>query len=178
MRRELTSQATTTYRSIVAARAPQQSGANRMSMRGLIEATSVAVIGHRPAITSAHLKVAQHSRTTRQGGSRPASSATVTTAGCLRTRQSKSRHTDNGVPQLRPAVAITSRGRPVPSRSHTAVIAAVALLVRPRRYTAAFAFLVAAAGTAAVVVYRYVAVGAMVRSRTCTTRTGPRRRRR
>ena len=89
-----------------------------MSMRGLIEATSVAVIGHRPAITSAHLKVAQHSRTTRQGGSRPASSATVTTAGCLRTRQSKSRHTDNGVPQLRPAVAITSRGRPVPSRSH------------------------------------------------------------
>ena len=41
-----------------------------------------------------------------------------------------------------------------------AVIAAVALLVRPRRYTAAFAFLVAAAGTAAVVVYRYVDVGA------------------
>ena len=40
-----------------------------------------------------------------------------------------------------------------------AVIAAVALLVRPRRYTAAFAFLVAAAGTAAVVVYRYVNVG-------------------
>jgi MFS superfamily sulfate permease-like transporter len=41
-----------------------------------------------------------------------------------------------------------------------AVIAAVALLVRPRRYTAAFAFLVAAGGTAAVVVYRYVDVGA------------------
>lgn len=41
-----------------------------------------------------------------------------------------------------------------------AVIAAVALLVRPRRYTAAFAFLVAAAGTAAAVVYRYVDVGA------------------
>jgi hypothetical protein len=40
-----------------------------------------------------------------------------------------------------------------------AVIAAVALLVRPRRYTAAFAFLVAANGTAAVVVYRYVDVG-------------------
>lgn len=40
-----------------------------------------------------------------------------------------------------------------------AVIAAVALLVRPRRYTAAFAFLVAAAGTAAVIVYRYVNVG-------------------
>jgi phosphatidylglycerophosphatase A len=40
-----------------------------------------------------------------------------------------------------------------------AVIAAVALLVRPRRYTAAFAFLVAAAGTVAVVLYRYVDVG-------------------
>jgi hypothetical protein len=41
-----------------------------------------------------------------------------------------------------------------------AVIAAVALLVRPRRYTAAFAFLVAASGTVAVVLYRYVDVGA------------------
>ena len=41
-----------------------------------------------------------------------------------------------------------------------AVIAGAVLLVRPRRYSAAFAFLVAAAGTAAVVVYRYVDVGA------------------
>jgi hypothetical protein len=41
-----------------------------------------------------------------------------------------------------------------------AIVAAVALLVRPRRYTAAFAFLVAAAGVVAVVVYRYVDVGA------------------
>lgn len=41
-----------------------------------------------------------------------------------------------------------------------AIIAAVALLVRPRRYTAAFAFLVAAGGTAAVIVYRYVNIGA------------------
>ena len=41
-----------------------------------------------------------------------------------------------------------------------AVVAAVALLVRPRRYTAAFAFLVAAAGTVAVLLYRYVDVGA------------------
>ena len=40
-----------------------------------------------------------------------------------------------------------------------AIIAAVALVVRPRRYTAAFAFLVAAAGTVAVVLYRYVDVG-------------------
>ena len=40
-----------------------------------------------------------------------------------------------------------------------AIVAAVALLLRPRRYTAAFAFLVAAAGTAAVLVYRYVNVG-------------------
>ena len=41
-----------------------------------------------------------------------------------------------------------------------AIIAAVALLLRPRRYTAAFAFLVAAGGTAAVLIYRYVNVGA------------------
>jgi hypothetical protein len=40
-----------------------------------------------------------------------------------------------------------------------AIVAALALLLRPRRYTAAFAFLVAAAGTVAVVVYRYVNVG-------------------
>jgi hypothetical protein len=42
-----------------------------------------------------------------------------------------------------------------------AVVAAIALLVRPRRYTAAFAFLVAAAGTVAVILYRYVDVGAI-----------------
>jgi hypothetical protein len=41
-----------------------------------------------------------------------------------------------------------------------ALVAAVALLLRPRRYTAAFAFVVALAGTAAVVVYRYVDIGA------------------
>jgi hypothetical protein len=41
-----------------------------------------------------------------------------------------------------------------------AVIAAILLVVRPRRSTAGFAFLVAAAGTVAVVVYRYVNVGA------------------
>ncbi len=45
------------------------------------------------------------------------------------------------------------------AESVAAIVAAVALLVRPRRYTAGFAFLVAAAGTAAVVVYRYVNVG-------------------
>lgn len=41
-----------------------------------------------------------------------------------------------------------------------AVIAAVALVLRPRRLTAGFAFLVAAAGFAAVLVYRYVDIGA------------------
>ncbi|HET6211163.1 MAG TPA: hypothetical protein VFD94_12305 [Jatrophihabitans sp.] len=41
-----------------------------------------------------------------------------------------------------------------------AVIAGLALLLRPNRYTAGFAFLVAAAGTAAVLVYRYVDLGA------------------
>lgn len=42
-----------------------------------------------------------------------------------------------------------------------ALIAALALLVRPRRSTAAFAFLVSAGGTAAVLLYRYVDVGAL-----------------
>jgi hypothetical protein len=42
-----------------------------------------------------------------------------------------------------------------------AVVAGVALLVRPRRYTAALAFLVSAGGTAAVLLYRYVDVGAV-----------------
>lgn len=41
-----------------------------------------------------------------------------------------------------------------------AAIAAAAVLLRPRRYTAAFAFVVAAAGTAAVLVYAYVDIGA------------------
>lgn len=41
----------------------------------------------------------------------------------------------------------------------TAVIAGLAVLVRPRRYTAAIAFAVAASGLAAVLVYRYVNVG-------------------
>jgi len=42
-----------------------------------------------------------------------------------------------------------------------AIIAAIGLLVRPRRYTAGFAFLVGAAGLVAVVLYRYVDVGAI-----------------
>lgn len=41
-----------------------------------------------------------------------------------------------------------------------ALIAAAALLLRPRRYTAAFAFLVTAGGTFAVLLYYYVNVGA------------------
>jgi hypothetical protein len=40
-----------------------------------------------------------------------------------------------------------------------AILAALALLVRPNRYTAGFAFLVAAGATVAVLVYRYVNVG-------------------
>jgi hypothetical protein len=40
-----------------------------------------------------------------------------------------------------------------------AIVAGVALLVRPRRYTAWFAFLVSAGGVAAVLVYRWADVG-------------------
>ena len=42
-----------------------------------------------------------------------------------------------------------------------AIVAAVALLLWPRRSTAAFAFIVSAAGTVAVVFYRYVDIGAL-----------------
>jgi hypothetical protein len=45
--------------------------------------------------------------------------------------------------------------------SVVAIVAALALLIRPRRYTAGFAFLVGASGFAAVMVYRYVNVGAI-----------------
>ena len=44
-------------------------------------------------------------------------------------------------------------------QSTVALVAAAALLVRPRRYTAAFAFVVAASAAVAVIVFRYVDVG-------------------
>jgi hypothetical protein len=44
-------------------------------------------------------------------------------------------------------------------QSVVALVVAAALLVRPRRYVAALAFLVAASAFAAVMVYRYVNVG-------------------
>jgi hypothetical protein len=40
-----------------------------------------------------------------------------------------------------------------------AIVATLGILLRPRRYTAAFAFLVAAGGFGAVLLYRYVDVG-------------------
>jgi len=42
-----------------------------------------------------------------------------------------------------------------------AIVAILGTLVRPRRYTAAFAFLVAAGGLGAVLLYRYVDVGSI-----------------
>jgi hypothetical protein len=42
-----------------------------------------------------------------------------------------------------------------------AAVTAVAVILRPRRYTALFALLVAAGGLAAVLVYRYVNVGTL-----------------
>lgn len=53
-----------------------------------------------------------------------------------------------------------SQGDLFRAEAAVAVLAAAALLARPRRYTAAIAFLVAAAGAAAVLLYRYVDVGA------------------
>jgi hypothetical protein len=56
--------------------------------------------------------------------------------------------------------SVLNQGELFRGEAIVAVIAAVALLVRPRRYTAGFAFLVTAAGTAAVLVYTYVNLGA------------------
>jgi hypothetical protein len=56
--------------------------------------------------------------------------------------------------------SVLSQGDLFRAEAIVAVIAAVAVLLRPRRYTAAFAFVVAAAGMAAVLVYAYVNVGA------------------
>ncbi len=55
--------------------------------------------------------------------------------------------------------SVLNQGDLFRAEATVAAIAAAAVLLRPRRYTAAFAFLVAAAGTAAVVVYAYVNVG-------------------
>jgi hypothetical protein len=57
--------------------------------------------------------------------------------------------------------SVLSQGDLFRAEATVAVIAAAALLFRPRRYTAALAFLVAAGGTAAVVVYTYVNLGAL-----------------
>jgi hypothetical protein len=56
--------------------------------------------------------------------------------------------------------SVLSQGDLFRAEATGAVIAAAALLFRPRRYTAALAFMVAAGGTAAVVVYTYVNLGA------------------
>lgn len=53
-----------------------------------------------------------------------------------------------------------SQGDLFRAEGSVAVLAAVALIVRPRWYSAVFALLVAAAGVAAVLVLRYVDVGA------------------
>lgn len=56
--------------------------------------------------------------------------------------------------------SVLTQGELFRGEATVAAIAAAAVLLHPRRYTAAFAFIVAAAGTAAVLVYAYVDVGA------------------
>jgi hypothetical protein len=46
-------------------------------------------------------------------------------------------------------------------RGVVAALAALAVILRPQRYTALFSFLVAAGGLAAVLVYRYLDVGVL-----------------
>jgi hypothetical protein len=52
-----------------------------------------------------------------------------------------------------------SQGDLFRAESVVAILAAVALVVRPRRYTAAFAAAVAGSGAAALIVYRYYNIG-------------------
>jgi hypothetical protein len=52
-----------------------------------------------------------------------------------------------------------SQGDLFRAESVVAIIAAVALVLRPRRYTAAFAAVVAGGGAAALLVYRYYDIG-------------------
>jgi hypothetical protein len=54
-----------------------------------------------------------------------------------------------------------SQGELFRAEGVVATLAALAVILRPRRYTALFAFLVAAGGLAAVLVYRYLDVGAL-----------------
>jgi hypothetical protein len=56
--------------------------------------------------------------------------------------------------------SVLNQGELFRAEGAVAALAAAAVLFRPRRYTAAFAFVVAGAGTAAVLVYAYVNVGA------------------
>jgi hypothetical protein len=56
--------------------------------------------------------------------------------------------------------SVLSQGDLFRAEATVSAIAAAAVLLRPRRYTAAFACVVATAGTATVLVYAYVNVGA------------------
>jgi hypothetical protein len=55
---------------------------------------------------------------------------------------------------------VLSQGELFRAEGSAAIVVAVALLVRPRRYTAVLAALLGAAGLAAVLVYRYVNIKA------------------
>jgi len=61
--------------------------------------------------------------------------------------------------------------------SSRASIAALALLLRPRRYTALIAAMVAGAGVTALVIYRYYDIKAFGPIPQCTNRSGSPRRR-
>lgn len=54
---------------------------------------------------------------------------------------------------------LLSQGDLFRTEAVAAVVAAAAILLRPRRYTAALAFVVASGGFAAVMIYRYVNIG-------------------
>lgn len=57
--------------------------------------------------------------------------------------------------------SVLSQGDLFRVEASLAILATLGILLRPRRYTAALAFLVAAGGFGAVMLYRYVDVGAI-----------------
>ena len=57
--------------------------------------------------------------------------------------------------------SVLSQGDLFRAEAALAIVAALALVVRPRRWTAVIAFLVSAGGLAAVLLYQYVDVGAI-----------------
>jgi hypothetical protein len=70
-----------------------------------------------------------------------------------------------------PPASVLTQGDLLCAEAELAIIAALALVVRPRRWTALITFLASGGGFAAVNVFQFVNVDAVGPRRTCTTRS-------